>query len=98
MPDNERIIDEKLLDDMVFEILADDVIVPRPGMALGTKSERKSEAEEVDEALFRKLLLGKPVSQARELLESVREDFYSVQFYECCQQAFQALVARSTVE
>ena len=97
MPDNERIIDEKLLDDMVFEILADDVTVPRPGMALGTKSERKSEAEEVDEALFRRVLLGQPVSKAKEIMESVRNDFYSVQFYECCQQALQALVERSTV-
>lgn len=98
MPNQDWIIDEKLLDDMVFEILADDVIVPRPGMALGTKSIRKTGAEEVDEALFRRALFGQPVCKAKEIMESVREDFYSVQFYECCQQALRALVARSKVE
>jgi len=94
VPENERIIDEKLLDDVVFEILAEDVTVSRPGMALGTKSERKTEAEQVDEALFRQVLYGQPISKAKEILESVREDFFSVQFYECCLYPFQALVDR----
>lgn len=98
MPENERIIDQQLLDDMVFEILADDVTVPRPGMAVGTKSPRKTEAEEIDEALFRRLLLGKPVSQARAIMESMRAEFYSVQFYECCLQALQAFDDLSKVE
>jgi hypothetical protein len=44
------------------------------------------------------VLLGQPVSKAKEIMESVREEFFSVQFYECCQQALQALVDRSQNE
>lgn len=98
MPNNKRIIDERLLDDMVFEILADDVTVPRPGIAVGTKSPREAEAEEEDEALFRKALLSKPVSEAKEIVESMRAEFSSAQFGKCCLQALQALVDRSKTE
>lgn len=91
LPKHEPLIDLNLLNQMVNEILAGELLPHKPGTPLPRRNLRKTEAEAIDEKLFRQTLLDMPVRRASRLIQLIQPKFYSRTFAENCFNALEAL-------
>ena len=91
LPKHEPLIDLNLLNAMVNEILSGELLPHRPGTPFPRRNLRQSDAEAVDEKLFRRTLLDMPVLKASRLIQLIQPQFYSRTFSENCFNALNVL-------
>ena len=89
----ESLITLHLLNAMVDEILRAEVPVADPSRPMRRKTLHQSQAEIIDERLFRRTLLGMPMREAPQLLRRIQPKFYSRRFRENCFLALRKLAA-----
>lgn len=85
-------IDEKVLDEMIALIRADQqALLTEPGFALAPTKLRAAHAEQYDERLFRNALRNKELSRVPAILGQLQPLFYSVLFSKNCRRALDAV-------
>ena len=84
-------IDEALLNEMILKIEVNEMALVRPESATAFTVHPKTNAETLDERLFKMLLFEQPISNAKSLIEGMRPAFYSTRFSKFCYEGLKAL-------